>query len=359
MTRKYAGIDFHSSSTSQIAIRDEEGSLFTEPPMTVKTQPEPLLTAIKAVPGELEVIVEASTGSGWLKELIEPHVERFVVCHAADNNRVRGNKTDKSDARDLSKRLWLGEFTEVYQGSAVRDDLRLLVNHYLQVNDKVVRAKNQLKGLFRERNIHCKGDDIYKTERRQYWLDKLDSSVRLNHAKCLYKQLDVLNDQKDETEGEMIAEAKNKNGWDSVSSLPGFGDIRTSQILGIIGTPFRFPGKAQLVRYSRLAVVVHDSRQWVSNGPDGPRRHHEQVTRGLNKDGRPELKHIFKGAAEDAIKHYPEVQHDFNARLKKKSPEKAKLDIARKLVSQLLTVWKRQEVYDPKKAKWLNFSSED
>lgn len=358
MSRKYAGIDLHTSTTSQVAVRDEEGELLFDP-MSVRTEPEPLLTALNAIQGDVEVIFEAGTGSAWLKQLLNPHVERVVVCHGADNVRNRGNKTDKTDAKDLSKRLWLGDYTEVYQGPEVQSDLNEVTRRYRRTIEQVVRIKNQIKSVYRGQGIQCSSAAVYDEKHRDEWLDRLEDQAVKCSVRQLLEQLDLFEAQRETNETALIREARARDGFEYVCSLPGFGKIRTAKAMGIIGTPYRFPGKRQLWRYSCLAVVVHDSSQWVSKGVDGPVRHHEQVTRGLNTDGNSTLKEVFRSAADTAINSYPEVAEDFDVRCTDKSPGKAKLDIARKLASQLLTVWKRKEEYDPAKARWKSFSSED
>lgn len=358
MSRKYVGIDLHTSTTSQMAVRDEDGELMLDP-ISVRTEPEPLRTAINAVEGETEVMFEAGTGSAWLKELLAPHVDRVVVCHAADNVRNRGNKTDKADASDLSKRLWLGDYTEVYQGPEVQSSLSEATSRYRRTVEQVVRVKNQIKAVYRSQGIQCQNTAVYDEDRRDKWIEKLEDEATRVSVRQLLEQLDLFEAHRQTNKSTLITEAKARAGFDVICSLPGFGEIRTAKAMGIIGTPYRFPGKRQLWRYSCLAVVVHDSRQWVSKGPDGPQRHHKQVTRGLNDDGDSKLKEIFRSAADTAIGSYPEVTEDFDVRCNDKAPKKAKLDIARKLASQLLTVWKRKEEYDPDKARWKSFSSED
>lgn len=358
MSIKHVGIDLHASSTSQLAVRDEKGEMFWDV-MSVKTQPEPMLTAIKAIQGDVHVAFEAGTGAQWLRELLEPHVDRVVVCHAADNVRSRGNKTDKADAAELSRLLWLGELTEVYQLSEPQSALKELVQRYQRKVEKLVRAKNQLKALYRRRNVECSGSAIYIPDQRQKWLGKLRREVLRESARQLFEEIEFHSQARQRAKRLMIREARSRSGWESVASLPGFGEVRTARTLGIIGTPHRFPTKRQLWRYSCLGVVVHDSREWVSQGPNGVTRHREQKTRGLNTDGRSDLKSIFKGAAKTAIQQYSEVAEDFEARCAIKNPDNATLDIARKLASQCLTVWKRQEVYDPDKARWKTMSSDN
>jgi transposase len=132
----------------------------------------------------------------------------------------------------------------------------------------------------------------------------------------------------------MEAQAKEHDGWSSLTRIPGFGSIRASRLMGILGTPWRFRTKRQLWRYSGLAVKIHDSSQYSIEGEDGIEHRREVQTRGLNKDGNPRMKDIYKSAAETAVHHYTEVKEDFQARCFEKSPHLAKLDIARKLASQ-------------------------
>ncbi len=173
MSRKCAGIDLHTSTTSQLAVRDEDGELLFDP-MSVRTEPEPLLTAINAIPGDVEVIFEAGTAPAWRKQLVNSRVDRVVVCHPADNVRNRGTKTDKADAKDLSKRLWLGDYTEVYQGPQVRFGLDEATRRYRRTVVQVVRVKNQIHALYRGQGIQCSGTGVYDKDQRDEWIDRLE-----------------------------------------------------------------------------------------------------------------------------------------------------------------------------------------
>lgn len=356
MSRKYAGLDVHQSTTT-IAVCNADGAFEIEE-MQIKTEGEPMLMALRAFGDELSVAFEESTLARWLYELLDGEFTDVVVCHPSDLPDERGSKTDASDARRLARYLRMGELTPVYHGSEVDTALDEYVRAYDKIVDNLVRAKNRLKALYHKRNIDCQGDAIYDDQNRQQWLEKLDRPSFRHSASCYFAQIDLAASQRDELEGRMLQEARQASGWESVRSLPGFGDIRTARLLGIIGTPWRFRTKRQLWRYSGLAVEIHDSSQYTVEGPDGIEHRREVQTRGLN-NGHPELKDIFKGAAETARTHYPEVREDYRARCQNKAPRLAKLDIARKLASQALTVWKRKEVYDPEKARWMTVSSAD
>lgn len=357
MLRKYAGLDVHQSTTT-IAVCNADGQ-FEPEDLQVKTEREPILMALEALGDDVSIAFEESTLARWLYELLEGEFSDVVVCHPSDLPSQRGSKTDVSDARQLARYLRLGELTPVYHGSDVDTALDEYVRTYDKIIGNVVRAKNRLKSIYHKRNIDCRGNRIYNQDNRKHWLQKLDRQSLRNVAACYYEQMELLESQADQLRERMVDQARESSGWESVRSLPGFGDVRTSRLLAIIGTPWRFRTKRQLWRYSGLAVEIHDSSQYTVEGPDGIEHRREVQTRGLNQDGHPKLKEIFKSAAETARCRYAEVRQDYRARCQVKRPELAKLDIARKLASQALTVWKREEVYDPDKARWKTISSAD
>ena len=90
--------------------------------------------------------------------------------------------------------------------------------------------------------------------------------------------------------------------------------------------------------------------------PDGQWVHAPtQQTRGLNRNFNRPLKSIFKGAAttiigragkDDPLYHHYQQLLDGGTK-----PNLAKLTISRQIASIVLSVWRSQEVYDPKKLR--------
>jgi hypothetical protein len=78
-----------------------------------------------------------------------------------------------------------------------------------------------------------------------------------------------------------------------------------------------------------------------------------QKTRGLSRHFNHTLKQIFKGAATTVIgragKDDPLYQHYQQMLDGGTKPNLAKLTISRQIASIVLSVWRSQEVYDPKK----------
>ena len=76
-------------------------------------------------------------------------------------------------------------------------------------------------------------------------------------------------------------------------------------------------------------------------------------TRGLNRQRHPLLKSVFKGAATTVVRMtgHP-LQLEYERRLQAgMKPNLAKLTLARRIAAIVWSMWKRQEVYDPKRLK--------
>lgn len=148
----------------------------------------------------------------------------------------------------------------------------------------------------------------------------------------------------------MIAEARRQPGWKILRSIPYLGPIRVAEILAIIRTPFRFRTKRNLWPYVGLAVVTRSSADEEIVAGRLRRRKRPPLTRGLNRNHNPILKSVFKGAANAATARPGPLRDFYDASLKRGVREElAKVTLARKIVSITLRLWKKGELWDPKK----------
>jgi hypothetical protein len=69
---------------------------------------------LQEIPRNRHVCLEEGTLSGWLYEVLEPHVEELVVTGV---RKSRGPKSDKVDAFGLAEQLRIGALeSRVYKG---------------------------------------------------------------------------------------------------------------------------------------------------------------------------------------------------------------------------------------------------
>jgi len=72
------------------------------------------------------LIVEKSSLAGWIRRMLPPYVNTWIVCDQQHNALIRrGNKHDGSDAMDLCRLLRLEDYHEVYHGD--EDPLGLIL----------------------------------------------------------------------------------------------------------------------------------------------------------------------------------------------------------------------------------------
>ena len=148
----------------------------------------------------------------------------------------------------------------------------------------------------------------------------------------------------------MIVEARRQPAWKILRSIPFLGPIRVAQMLAIIRTPFRFRTKRNLWGYVGLAVVTRASADQQFAGGKLRRRRKAPLTRGLNRNHNPVLKAVFKGAANAATARPGPLRDFYEASLGRGVREElAKVTLARKIVSVALRLWKKGELWDPKK----------
>ncbi|MCJ7627508.1 MAG: IS110 family transposase, partial [Longimicrobiales bacterium] len=171
-------------------------------------------------------------------------------------------------------------------------------------------------------------------------------------ANLLFREHDGLLALRRRAQTEMLAEARKHRVFGIVKSCPGLGEVRTAQLLPIVVTPYRFANKRAFWAYCGLGIVMRSSSDWVRTQSGEWIRAELQKTRGLNRNGNRPLKEIFKGAATTVINQAgdePLYRHYLQLLDGGTKPNLAKLTIARQVASIMLAVWRKEEVYDPKK----------
>jgi hypothetical protein len=240
--------------------------------------------------------------------------------------------------------------TTVFKDVGAFATLRELNRLNTMVLSDVVRTKNRLKSLFRARGVSTPDGDVYGKKHRQAWLKKLPKGKRWA-AETLYDELDALTELHDRAEADLLREAQRHPIAKKIETCPGFGPVRTAQLMAVVVTPHRFRTKRQFWAYCGLAIVMRSSSDWIRDKTGrGWVRGNVQTTRGLNLNHNHALKHVLKGAATTVIAQSTPLSQDY-ARLVASGtkPNLAKLTLARRIAAIVLALWKTNEEYDPTK----------
>jgi transposase len=348
MTVKYIGLDVHQSTTVA-AVLDSRGKVVME--CIVETKASTLLDFLHGLRGELHVTLEEGSWAAWLHDVLQPHVQRLVVCDPRKNALLKqGNKSDKVDARKLADLLRAGLLSPVYHGESGLRTLRELARSYMTLTQDVTRVMNRIKAVYRSRGISCASQKIYRARYRDEWLKQLREPGLRRRAERLYQQLDQLQPLRQQARREMLQESRRHPANRRLKEIPYVGSIRAALLIALLQTPHRFRTKRQLWAYGGLAVEVHSSADYQFTHGQLQRTHKASTVRGLNSNRNPQLKYLLKSIALGASVR-PGPWHDFYQRLLHKGmkPAMARLTLARKIAAITLTVWKKGERFDPKK----------
>lgn len=274
------------------------------------------------------VVIEATTNTWTLYDLINPLVGKTVVAHPPKVRMVTGSrvKTDKTAVWALAQLLIAGLIPEVWVPPIPVRELRALVSHRRRLVQTRGRTQNRLHSVTHRLNLTPPQGKVFAPKHRQWWLNlDLSPSERLRLLQDL-DTLDHLQVQIEATEEELERLSLSQPWAPFVPfllQLPGFGLIVVMTILAAIGDISRFPHPKKLVGYSGLGASIHDSGKTLRRGR-------------ITKEGRKELRWALVQAAWCAVRTHPYWKQQFERLARRMHSNKAIVAIARKL---LVVVW--------------------
>jgi transposase len=341
---KYVGLDVHKA-TIVGAVHDATGKCVIS--SIVETKADSIRAFIRGLTGTVHVTLEEGTHASWLFDLIKPLVAEVVICNPRHNALLQaGNKSDKIDANKLAHLLRTGMIKPVYHEAHGTQSLKQHAQCYETLVIDSIRVMNRIKALYRGRGIACSGTGVYSESQREDWLAKLEEPGARARAQLLYTQLESLGKLRRQARKDLIKESRRHAAYKILTAVPGLGAVRVALILATTVTPFRFRTKRQFWTYVGLAVVTKTSAEYEFVGGQVRKRNKPTSTRGLNRNFNRRLKKVFKSASVDAIRTEPFASYYKHLIDKGTSPEIARVNIARKLASIVLSLWKRGEGYD-------------
>ena len=343
---QYLALDVHQATVAA-TLRDSNGAIVMR--STVRTDAAALIALVRSGGPRVHVAFEEGTQAQWLYDLLTPHAERVVVCNVRGKD-DGGSKSDRIDSDDLSERLRLGSLKSVYHGGASVLTLKHLVRCYTNLVQDSTRVMLRVKALFRGVGVRTPGASVYRPSQRKAWLAHLKNAGARMRAASLLAQLDALLELRPRAKAAMIVEARKQTGWKTLRSIPFLGVVRAAEILAVIATPHRFRTKRQLWAYSGFAVVTRSSADHELIDGKLHRRKRPPLTRGLNHNHNPQLKSVFKAAANAAAGKSGPFKDFFDASVARGVREElAKVTLARKIIAITLRLWKKGELWDPTK----------
>lgn len=150
----------------------------------------------------------------------------------------------------------------------------------------------------------------------------------------------------------MLLESQKQPAHQLLRQIPQLGPIRVALLIGLIQTPHRFRTKRQLWAYCGLALQTRASGEYRFSGGEVQAAKKSPALRGLNVNHNHDLKNLFKGAVIHVATSTDSLGEFYrNLLAKGMKPSMARLTLARKMASIVLTVWKKGARFDPQELK--------
>ena len=286
-----------------------------------------------------EVVLEATTNTWDIYDIVVPLVKRVVVAHPAEVKQIANArvKTDHQDVNRLVRLLIADLVPEVWVPPVEVRELRALLSYRWRLVKMATAIQNRLHSLLHRHNIQAPEGKIDVGENREWWEQLKLSELETLRLKQELKSLRLVREHIREVEKE-LGRLSTSERWHAqathVMQLPGVGIVVTMTLLAAIGDIRRFEKPKHLVGYAGLGAGVHDSGQ----------THRDKR---ITKSGRKELRWALVEAAWQAIRSNPRLRAQYDELCKRKHPNQAIVAIARKLLVILWCLLNRQESYKP------------
>jgi len=336
---KSLGLDAHSA-TFTLAVLTPKGKVCSC--LSKSTSAQNLIEAVAAVRGPKALVVEESHMAAWVKRVLEPYVERLVICDPQRNAWIAKDEfnNDTSSAIKLAKLQLDGYIKEVVHPDEKGTQLRALFLHYFDLNQQIVRFKNKLKAVFRSEAIATGGKGIYEEEGREDWMKLLKGQRHLEHtAGQRFELIDKLEELKEQTYKAMVEMARKQKVFALIDGMPGAGPMIASGYIALIDTPHRFSRRNKLWRYANLANRYQESDGAV-------------YMQGASPSGNRVLKWLVREHFLHAVERSRtenRFKRQYEALLKKgKGETAARRSVCRSLLSAVRAMWIKEEAYRDK-----------
>jgi transposase len=330
----YIGLDAHCK-TSTFAVVDSRGQCVLRE--TVETTERALSYVINKVQGERHMTFEESTISQWLYLQLRERVDELVVCNPVYVAKKPGAKTDFRDALHLAQELRTGHLQPVFHDASHWIQLRVSVSGYLDLVEEIVRFKNRLKAVFRAEVISTDENSFYVNKDR---VSELTNPSAKFVAEGLFKQIEFLEAEKLKYRKLFEQNRKKYRPIRNLMTIPGISIIRANIIASLVCQPNRFENKHKFWGYCMLVRHIQQSGGRIYG----------------NKRifGRRELRNVFIGAAENAMRTETRLRDHYDAlKAKGLKHREAKLNLARQIASISLCLLKNNDTYNDNYADYL------
>lgn len=342
MKKIFIGVDLHKHQIT-VCYLSNEGKQIIEVYYFSNKGIEVFIKHLKLLKEDgyyLELAVETTGNSEYFYNQIKTYVDKAIVLNTLKLKPIMKSykKTDKNDCRIiaffLSKEMLEG-YTVNMPSEEAKALRRLLKTRFILMRARI-GIKNQIHGILLGNGEETKKRFLTSKKGR----DKLRE---MNYPeqkilKMLINNIDNLDKQIGEIENEIEKKVKSRSREDEIiQSLPGFGKIISASIIAGIDNIDRFEDSKSLTAYVGLVPYVNNTGEEVRHGK-------------ITKTGPAYMRTALVQAVlamlrSKEMRNHPLVINYYKMK-ESKCSGKAIIATARKLLSIIWTLLKRNETFD-------------
>lgn len=332
----YIGVDLHKQTITVCVVNQQRQILRSR--TLACDQPDEIAGWFSGQQ-PFAVGVEATTGSEWFLQLIEPFADRIVLAHPTKLRIIAEStrKSDRLDARVLAEFLALDMIPPAHRATPREREHRRLMRHRHYLRRRLSSVMTRMRHLL----ATCNADrpDLFSQRGRQasaalrlsaaerFALDQMWAEYDLYRAQ-LQAFLQALHDF---VKTAPPAEAGARR---VLRTIPGVGPLTTEVFLSEIADVRRFSSQKKVAAYAGLAPGQRESA--------GHRRE-----LGITHQGSAMLRWSLSQAAWQLVRWDTRWRRIFEAIAKRRGRKKAIVAITRRLLCMMVAVVQRQEKYRP------------
>lgn len=331
---QFIGMDIHLKHINA-CIRNDAGKI--EVQTKFKTEPKTMDRFLTHVDKEnSKIVIEACSCWEFVYDYLTDAGHKVILANPCQIEKKRGRKTDKLDAKKLSKLLYAGMIPEAYAPPGHVRDLRSLTRLKQSLTELRTKVKNKVNAILIRNGIVHGFSDVFGKAGIQY-LKSLDLEMRDRYQMDTY--LDTISniDKQIIDVSERIKEVEVRNpDVKIVRSHPGFDYYLSLLFIGEIGDNRRFQSFNKITAYAGLDPSISQSGDKCYRGH-------------ITKKGNKRLRWALIQAAHVAVMHdskYAKIFHKISA---KRNPNVAYVAVARKILKTLYYMLKYHSYYRPTK----------
>ncbi len=322
----YIGLDVHKKTISY-CIKTADGQIVQEG--TLEAERTVLRRWAEGLRQPWHGAMEATLFSAWIYDTLKPYAQQLYMGHPAKMKAITAGKkkSDRIDARTIADLVRCDLLPKCYVLPPELRDLRRLLRYRNMVVQQSVRMQNKMAGLLMESGTAFNKEKLHG---KKYFTDLIKSLREVPESvKDLLRMSRGAMEMFESTQKQLIqrllSEPALEQRVERLMSIRAVGPITALTWALEIADPHRFSSIADAASYCGLTTAFRSSAGKQQRGP-------------ISKQRNAWLQTMLIEAAKLAPRWNPQLAALYAQQLKRGHPNRATLQVARKLVAYLLAV---------------------